>query len=191
MGVSSFAHFTHHNQRPKYRLSAIISDLFQVLKAQEEAKPFLYCTLISSAATHCQRMGYHREATYRKMKADEASNARSLCWTTYAFDNNISFLIGRASRIRDFEIDAVHPTVSKDLGLRPWDESFILGIKLASIQGQIYTNLYSAAGLKKSVSERSEEIARLSAALGRWRTELKQVSLLQHTYYGLIYACLY
>lgn len=99
-------------------------------------------------------MGYHREATYRKMKADEASNSRRLFWTTYVFDNNVSFLIGRASRIRDFEIDTEHPTASKDPSLRPWDESFILGIKLASIQGQIYTSLYSAAGLRKSVSER-------------------------------------
>lgn len=137
-------------------------------------------------------MGYHREATYRKMKADEASNARRLFWTTYVFDNNVSFLIGRASRIRDFEIDTEHPTASKDPSLRPWDESFILGIKLASIQGQIYTSLYSAAGLRKPVSERSEEIIRLSAALESWRVDLKQVSSLYRCHLDLppVYALL-
>lgn len=85
-------------------------------------------------------------------------------------------MLGRASRIQDFDIDAGYPEASSDPTLRPWDESFILGIKLASLQGQIYTALYSATGLKKSLSERSADISRLSSLLEQWRIELEEVN---------------
>lgn len=100
----------------------------------------------------------------------------------YIFDKNISLLLGRASRIQDFEIDAEYPAASSDPRLRPWDESFLLGIKLASLQGQIYTGLYSATGLKKSVSERSADVGSLSSALERWYIELQEVSHVGYVY---------
>ncbi|KAJ9267954.1 transcriptional regulator family: Fungal Specific TF [Paecilomyces variotii] len=154
----------------------VLALVMGAIKAQEEAKPFLYCTLISSAATHCQTLGYHREITYQQPRTESSDNIRRLFWTVYAFDKNISLLLGRASRIQDFDIDAGYPEASSDPTLRPWDESFILGIKLASLQGQIYTALYSATGLKKSLSERSADISRLSSLLEQWRIELEEIN---------------
>lgn len=110
------------------------------------------------------------------MDVKDADNKRRLFWAVYAFDKNICLLLGRASHIQDFEIDTEYPTASSDPLLRAWDESFILGIKLASVQGQIYTSLYSAAGMKRPFSDRSADIERLATVLEQWRIDLKGVS---------------
>ncbi|KAJ5757933.1 uncharacterized protein N7511_006627 [Penicillium nucicola] len=142
------------------------------IKAQGEAKPFLYCNLLSAAAIHCKTLGYHRHSTYQKLTDRDAENVRRLFWTVYIFDKNNSLLLGRACQIQDSEVDTRYPSLPTDVGLRPWDQSFILGIKIASLQGQIYTALYSPVTVTKSLFERAQEIDGLSSALEEWHKEL-------------------
>ncbi|CAG8929165.1 unnamed protein product [Penicillium salamii] len=145
------------------------------IKAQGEAKPFLYSSLISTATTHCQTLGYHRDMTYQNLPPEKAENMRRLFWAVYVFDKNTSLLLGKASQIQDCEIDARYPLVPLDPSLRPWDESFILGIKLANLQGRIYGDLYSAGAALKSSYDRADTINQLVASMEQWRVDLESI----------------
>jgi hypothetical protein len=147
-----------------------------VIKSQDKAKPLLCCTFISAAASHCQMLGYHREFTYQNDRTGNAENTRRLFWTVYVFDKNMSLLLGRGSNIQDFEIDCRHPAFSTNPAFRPWDESFIMGIKLAKLQGQIYDRFYSAAALNLGSSDSVQHINELAASLEQWHAELEQVN---------------
>ncbi|GAB1197229.1 hypothetical protein APSETT444_006520 [Aspergillus pseudonomiae] len=137
---------------------SIFALIMGFIKAQDEAKPLLCCTFISAAATHCQMLGCHREITYRSDKTGNSENMRRLFWTTYLFEKHMSLYFGRASSMQDFDIDAQYPAITTDPAVRPWDESFVMGIRLAKIQGEIYDKLYSAEGSKSSYSERTRRI---------------------------------
>ena len=92
-------------------------------------------------------------------------NMRRLFWTIYSFDRNVSLLMGRASCLQDIEIDTSHQELSADPSARPWDKPFIMGIKMARHQGQIYSRLYSTAALAGDPAERAQHIRELATEL--------------------------
>lgn len=110
------------------------------------------------------------------MKPKQEDSTRRLFWTIYVFDKKISFLLGRSSHMQDSEIDAEPPAASTDSNLQLWDELFLIGITLARIQGEIYTTLCSATGMKNSASERSADIRRLHVDLLQLRMDFFKVS---------------
>lgn len=103
---------------------------------------FLSNTLIAAAASQCQTLGYHRGSTYRNLDSTYAEAIRRIFWTIYVFDKNTALLLGRASHVQDFEIDVQYPPLTQDPSLRPWNEAFILAIRLAKIQGR-FTNAFT------------------------------------------------
>ncbi|KAI3062566.1 transcriptional regulator family: Fungal Specific TF [Aspergillus niger] len=175
----------HPNDRTRNQLQADrIAHLFEnilaltmgMVKAQGEAKPSLYWRLVSAAAAHCQSLGYHRETTYRNILSGKADNIRRLFWTVYIFDKNMSLLLGRVSNMQGVMIDVRYPAISSDLGRRAWDESFIMGIRLAEFQDRIFTSLYNAATSIEDASERARLISDLESAMEQWHLELKQIN---------------
>lgn len=61
------------------------------------------------------------------------------------FDKIMSLILGRSSSFQGIEIDAQYPPLSTDQGRKPCDKWFILAIRLANVQGQIYgTGSYSS-----------------------------------------------
>lgn len=78
--------------------------------------------------------------------------------------------------MQDFDIDAQYPAITTDAAVRPWDESFVMGIRLAKIQGEIYDKLYSAEASKDSHPERVQRVHGLAADIQQWYTEFKEVS---------------
>ncbi|OGM48383.1 hypothetical protein ABOM_003361 [Aspergillus bombycis] len=154
---------------------SIFALIMGFIKAQDEAKPLLCCTFISAAASHCQMLGYHREIMYRGDNTRNSENMRRLFWTTYVFEKHISLYFGRASNMQDFDIDAQYPAIATDPAIRPWDESFVMGIRLAKIQGEIYDKLYSAEASKSSYSERMRRVHGLTADIQQWYTEFKEI----------------
>lgn len=146
-----------------------------MLKSQGEAKPYLYRRLVSAAVAHCEALGYHIESTYRVVPTIKSENMRRLFWTVYTFDKNMSLVLGRVSSSQGLGIDTQHPTVSKDSALRAWDESFIMGIRLAELQGRIFVDLYSTASLGRGSRERAQLIDDLAIAMDKWRSEFQQV----------------
>lgn len=155
--------------------------LRQFAKAQDQAKPLLYSAMISTAASHCRILGYGRESTYKNGNTEDALR---LFWTTYVFEQQASLLFGRASSIQENDIDVAYPALSEDPLTRPWDELFIMGIRFAQIQGQIYDRLYSTCALKMSIPERTRKINALVPDVKQWYADLKQVWHLFSTYFS-------
>ncbi|KAJ8132513.1 hypothetical protein O1611_g1108 [Lasiodiplodia mahajangana] len=153
----------------------VLSLTIGVLKAQNEAKLFLACTLASAAASHCYILGYHREKLYQGDRTEVSHTKRRLFWSLYVFDKNMSLLLGRSSSFQDIEIDAQYPPLSADQGRKPWDEWFHLAIRLSKVQGQIYDRLYSVVGMQTEASERRHHIESLELVLHHWRTDLEQI----------------
>ncbi|GFN11553.1 fungal specific transcription factor domain-containing protein [Aspergillus tubingensis] len=148
---------------------------FENVKAQGEAKPALYWTLISAASMHCQSLGYHRETTYRNILSGKADNIRRLFWTIYVFDKNMALLLGRVSNMQGVKIDVRHPAISIDPSRRAWDESFIMGIRMAEFQDRVFTDLYNPATSIKDPSERTQFIQDLAPDMEQWHSQLKQI----------------
>jgi hypothetical protein len=146
-----------------------------MIKAQGESKPYLYWQLVSAAVTHCQSLNYHRESTYLQMAPQELERIRRVFWTVYTFDKNMSLVLGRASFMQSLDIDAQRPKVSLDPALRAWDESFIMGIRLAELQGRIF-NLYSPITMTRDTSAREPLVQDLALAMEKWYLELKQIN---------------
>ncbi|KAI0468819.1 hypothetical protein F4859DRAFT_488915 [Xylaria cf. heliscus] len=153
----------------------ILSLTMGIIKAQNEAKLFLACTLASAAASHCHILGYHREKLYQNDHNEVSLTKRRLFWTIYVFDKNMSLLLGRSSNFKDIEIDVRYPSLSADKGRKPWDEWFHLAIRLSKVQGEIYDRLYSPTGLQIDARERRRHIDSLEVILHHWRTDLEQI----------------
>ncbi|RDW74641.1 Zn(II)2Cys6 transcription factor [Aspergillus mulundensis] len=148
-----------------------------MVKAQGEIKPSLYWSLASAAATQCHSLGYHRESTYRQIPSAKAESIRRLFWTVYVFDKNMSLVLGRVSNnMHSSQIDTRHPFVSTDSALRAWDESFIMGIRLAGLQERIFTSLYSSATAVAEPDERAALVREIAGDMERWYLDLKQIN---------------
>ncbi|WJG34608.1 uncharacterized protein FOBCDRAFT_213798 [Fusarium oxysporum Fo47] len=141
-------------------------------KAQEEGKPFLCCTLLAAAASHCRMLGYCQEATYGKHQARRADQMRRAFWSIYITDKNMSLLQGRPSYLQDTEVDAWYPRVSPDAPCKAWDELFILGIKFAKIQGEVYGHLYSSTARHSSRAQQEQAVNQLSDKMQSWYIDL-------------------
>jgi hypothetical protein len=147
-------------------------------KAQEEGKPFLCCTLLAAAASHCRMLGYCQETTYGKHQARRADQMRRAFWYIYITDKNMSLLQGRPSYLQDSEVDAWYPRISPDASCKAWDELFILGIKFAKIQGEVYDHLYSATARHSSHVRQEQAVNQLSDKMKSWYIDLGKVSFL-------------
>lgn len=112
---------------------------------------------------------------YRYDRTENSENAGRLFWTAYISEKHISLLFGRASSILNFDIDVRYTALSTDPIVRPWDESLIIGVKLADIQGQIYDRLCSTAALWAAYSERAQYVQQLTTAMDRWHTEIQRI----------------
>ncbi|KAL4816596.1 hypothetical protein BDW67DRAFT_190813 [Aspergillus spinulosporus] len=146
-----------------------------MIKAQGESKPSLFWTLVSAAATQCYSLGYHREASYRDIPSGKADNIRRLFWTVYVFDKNMSLLLGRIPTMQRLQINTRYPVISLDPALRAWDESFIMGIRLAGLQERIFTGLYSTATASTEAAERENLISEIEGDMQRLYSDLKKI----------------
>lgn len=145
-----------------FKSCAHIRNLIQIFKAQEEGKPFLCCTLLAAAASHCRMLGYCQETTYGRHQAQRAEQIRRVFWHIYTTDKNMSLLQGRPSYLQDSEVDAWHPRISPDAAFKGWDELFILSIHFAKLQSQIYDQLYSAAARHAPRDQQDQVVNQLS-----------------------------
>ncbi|KAL4917014.1 fungal-specific transcription factor domain-containing protein [Aspergillus aurantiobrunneus] len=139
-------------------------------------KLYLYWKLVSTAVTHCQSLGYHCESTYRGMPPQKAESVRRLFWTVYTFDKNMSLVLGRASFVQCLDIDVQYPAISADPALRAWDESFIMGIRLAELQGRIFVGLYSPGSTTRDIPAREQLISELALSMRKSHVELEQIN---------------
>ncbi|KAH6890653.1 hypothetical protein B0T10DRAFT_537975 [Thelonectria olida] len=153
----------------------VLSLALGTFKAQEDGKPLLCCSLLSAAASHCRMLGYSRQSTYNKYDARTAENIKRVFWTLYTFDKNLSLLEGRVSYLQDCEIELGYPECSPNPAFRAWDESFVAGIKLAQLQGQIFHRLYLVGTLRISAPQRAQDVDELANDLRTWYSDLGKI----------------
>ncbi|KAG7404870.1 hypothetical protein Forpe1208_v014842 [Fusarium oxysporum f. sp. rapae] len=107
----------------------------------EESRASQSWTLISTAMTLCQTLGYHRldspEDSHQHMQSD-------LFWVVYAYEKGLSLRLGRCSGVRDSEVSS------------PRQANQHRSIRLGRIQGKAYDQLYSPEGLNTSNATRCE-----------------------------------
>ncbi|EAW14817.1 putative C6 transcription factor [Aspergillus clavatus NRRL 1] len=122
--------------------------------AIEISKPSFAWTLTSTAARLCQTLGYHR-GSFMDQNSNKKGKERELrlFWTVYCLDKGLSLRLGRASTIQDYDT-----TLPNSFGAyaaeEPWRKIYQLWVKMATIQGKVYEQLYSPAGLGQAEHER-------------------------------------
>lgn len=94
-------------------------------------------------------------------------------------DKSLSIRLGRGSTIQDYDISIGMPIVplAGDPGLRAWTRLHIIWIKVASIQGRVYEQLYSPGALRRDINERIAIAKQLADELEE--TRLDQISIEQ------------
>ena len=87
----------------------------------------------------------------------------------------MSLLFDRPLRTQDCDIDTSYPEISTNPRIRAWDEVFVMFIRLAKLQGQLYNELYSLSASKNPVSKKLDCVDKLLVALQRWKSDLDSV----------------
>ncbi|KAJ8112616.1 hypothetical protein OPT61_g5060 [Boeremia exigua] len=137
--------------------NVVASLLFACFYAIGCSKPLLCWSLASKASEICQTLGYHRKTVARIANPESSSYTQFLFWTTYSVDKTLSLRLGRASTIPNWEISIGPPDLS-NADQDPVLAYFVLWIKLARIQGNIYEMLYSPESMLLSVSDRQSRV---------------------------------
>ncbi|KAF3800209.1 hypothetical protein GCG54_00003737, partial [Colletotrichum gloeosporioides] len=125
--------------------------------AMENAKATVAWSLISSAASLCQTLGYNRPSPRRRARNGSIASTdtqESLFWSVYSLDKGLSLQLDRAPNIRDVDIS---------ISFNP--DSQPRSIRLARIQGKTYEQLYSPQGLSRPVLERGHDAEVLATQL--------------------------
>ncbi|EWG56011.1 hypothetical protein FVEG_14103 [Fusarium verticillioides 7600] len=107
----------------------------------EESRASQSWTLISTAMTLCQTLGYHR---LDSLKDGHQHMQSDLFWVVYAYEKGLSLRLGRCSGVRDSEV------------LLTRQENQHRSLRLGRIQGKAYDQLYSSEGLGASNNTRCE-----------------------------------
>lgn len=94
-------------------------------------------------------------------------------------DKSLSIRLGRGSTIQDYDISIGMPIVpiADNSGFRSWIRMHIIWIKVASIQGRVYEQLYSPGALRRGINERIAIAKQLADELEE--TLLEQMSIEQ------------
>ncbi|KAI0101628.1 fungal-specific transcription factor domain-containing protein [Nemania sp. FL0031] len=122
--------------------------------AIESSKATLAWTYISNAANLCQTLGLHRGANQER--DDGSQEARvNLFWMVFLLDKSLSLRLGRSSNFRDAEVTIALPS---DPNIRRCSQT-------SMIQGKIYEQLYSPAGLAVFNIERGAMAQALASEL--------------------------
>lgn len=109
-------------------------------------------TLVSTALSHCQTLGYHRLGAKRGSGALQVAQGR-LFWTVYSFESGLSLRLGRSSGIQDTDI------------VTPIDPDEARYVKVARIQKRVYNQLYSAAAQSLPAETRNHSVQTISTEL--------------------------
>jgi hypothetical protein len=136
--------------------------------AVEMCKPSLTSIMVSTAASLCQTLGYHRYQTMKDDSEEERDAKIHIFWMIYMFDKTMSLRLGRPSFIQDWDISLPffnNGNVATDVP--DGKQMLTYWVKLARVQGQTYEKLFSPAAFLKSHEERSRTAVELVNALNQ------------------------
>jgi hypothetical protein len=130
--------------------------------------------LTSSAIKLAQRMGLHRRCQDTGLSATEIEERKRVFWVAYALDKDISLQTGQPPTQDDDNMDVEFPfencsTLNHPGGSNNMD-FFNFRVRLALIQGQIYSRLCSVKATRQTPCERILAARELESMLRAWRT---------------------
>jgi hypothetical protein len=132
--------------------------------------------LTSSAIKLAQRMGLHRRCQDTSLSVPEVEERKRVFWVAYILDKDISLQTGQLPTQDDDNMDVEftfehcrslnHPGQSCNM------EFFNVRVKLALIQGQIYSRLCSVKATRQTPCQRMDAARELEATLRAWRASV-------------------
>ena len=140
------------------------------------SRPSLCWILTSQAASLAQSVGYHRVSTMVNDPPEIRERKVFLFWFIYMLDKSLSLRLGRAASIQDFDISLPLPTLSGNLKRDIWPRMHAMWIKLATIQGRMYEELYSPRALKDGEVDRTRKARLIADDIEALRGERREVS---------------
>jgi hypothetical protein len=129
--------------------------------------------LTSSAIKLAHRMGLHRRCQDTSLSVAEVEERKRVFWVAYILDKDISLQTGQPPTQNDDNMD-VELTLENCSTLNHPGEScnmefFNVRVRLALIQGQIYSRLCSVKATKETPCERMLAARELESMLLAWR----------------------
>ncbi|KAJ1333891.1 RNA polymerase II-specific transcription factor-like protein [Microdochium nivale] len=155
-------------------LEYVIALSFAGSHTLEMSRPSLAWTLFTSAIQICQNLGFHRASAMEFDKPALRKLKYRTFWGLYVLEKCLALRLGRASLLQDCDISLPRPENLQGAGglwedEGPWIIFMAYCSTMGSIQGRVYTQLYSPGGLLEEDSVRAaraqglvDEIANLS-----------------------------
>ncbi|KAI1114326.1 fungal-specific transcription factor domain-containing protein [Nemania sp. NC0429] len=147
-------------------IEAIAALTFGASYAVESSKATLAWTYISYAANLCQTLGLHRVVSAEPGDGTQQETRGSLFWLVYLLEKSLSLRLSRPSNFRDADITIPFPSNKDNRRCA----------QTARIQGDIYDQLYSPAGLAGFAAQRGEMARALASELRGLIDETKTAS---------------
>ncbi|KAG4429451.1 hypothetical protein IFR05_015062 [Cadophora sp. M221] len=156
-------------------LENIQSLLLGALKAQEDSRPALCWTFVSTGARLCQILGYHREAVISRDPPKLAEAKRHVFWMLYMIDKTLSLNLGHTSNFPSHDIDVEMYSASDNPQVAPWNRVMISFAEFSKLQGRLYDELYSVRARQERAEVRSRTIEELVTCFYAWHVDFKEI----------------
>ncbi|KAF4295987.1 hypothetical protein KXW28_003461 [Aspergillus fumigatus] len=131
----------------------------------EKNKPSAAWNFINSASHMIQALGLQHNVPAGTEQPGVKAQNRSLFWTIYITEKMLSLRLGRSSTFRDQDITLARPGRQRGPGGSFLAELAPGWIKIASIQGRIYDDIYSPGALMQPLHIRTSRARALAAEL--------------------------
>ncbi|RDW70180.1 hypothetical protein BP5796_08577 [Coleophoma crateriformis] len=132
--------------------------------------------IMSAAARLGHSIGLHRSLGEAEISADQVEERKSLFWTIYTIDKDISLQSGSPPIIHDQDIGVALPEENPQIVRYPSGkirlDTFLISAKLAMIESRIYMELYSTRSRTRSAKQRMKSISTIDADLQKWKDSI-------------------
>ena len=132
--------------------------------------------LVSAASQSSHYLGLHTRAGCMDALLPAPTQRQLLFWMVYFLEKTLCLRLGRSSTIPDCDITAPWPgdlQVSRSYAL----DYFHQQVKLASLAGRIYQQLYSGNALQLPAEVRTNQALELSQQLNRYGVEAREANV--------------
>ncbi|KAJ5766210.1 uncharacterized protein N7511_003826 [Penicillium nucicola] len=159
--------------KPSYDMVlALVLGIFYALNVSNTS---LACVLVGAAYQCSYSLGFHTRSNTSDEPLHESDQERLLFWAVYFSEKTLSLRLGRSSIINSCDI-----TILSMEGLKaPKSHTICYAyqmVKLASLSGRIYEQLYSADALRSSEDMRTHRALELSQELHGYCAEARDAN---------------
>ncbi|KAL4939056.1 hypothetical protein BDV06DRAFT_214603 [Aspergillus oleicola] len=138
------------------------------------------CFLTTTAIRMSHQIGLERQGEGIVLSTEDIRHRRNIFWIAYCLDREISLRFGKPPAQSDDDVNIGLPTETRPNSVRVLPslyrqsdfDVFRAHCQLATIKGQLYKNLYSAAAKERPLSEIMVSVGTLDELLQDWKEDL-------------------